>query len=334
MSGIREGMAERPRAAGPDASDHARGARPRRFRLLGLLGAAIGAGSVLAASSLVLAEDDAGIRAFHRDEAARNVGRPARASAYAPSGSLFSRPPLVMRPDGRIAHPAAGLGAAIRRQAERQARTEPGDHGIVAGGGTICVRLCDGFHAPIGLLRTQADLKAHEALCEAQNPGVPVKLFRLPAGATTVERAIANDGTRYAALPAAYAYEKAADPTCRPAIANPGERRVSLLRDITLRPGDSVVLDNKVATFTGSSDWPYRAGDFEDFRQAGKLGPGTKRMIDETVGITQAEVRQKLLRQSLQVREAPRELASVAELRGTIDADQREPTVIRQMMLR
>ncbi|WP_332684770.1 DUF2865 domain-containing protein [Bosea sp. (in: a-proteobacteria)] len=295
-----------------------------------------GTGAVLAASSLVLAEDDAGIRAFHRNEAARHSGRPASASAYAPLGGVFSRPPLAMRSDGRIAHPPAGLDSSARRKAGRPARSDPRDHGTIAGGGgrTICVRLCDGFHAPVGQLRSQGDLKAHEALCEAQNPGVPVRLFRLPPGATTIERAVAADGASYAALPAAYAYEKTSDPTCRPAIANPGERRVSLLRDITLRPGDSIVLDGKVATFAGSSGWPYRAEDFQDFRQAGKLGPGTKRLIDETVGVTQAETRQKLLRQSLQVREAPRELASVAELRGTLDAGQREPAAIRETILR
>lgn len=334
MLEVRKGVAQQPDGAvGLDAPRRAPRGKTTRYRAL-CLGAVFSAGAILSASSLVLAEDDAGIRAFHRDEAARRSGRPASASTYAP----FSRLPLAMRSDGRIAHPPAGLDSSARRKAERPARSQPRDHSSIAGAGaggrTICVRLCDGFHAPIGQLRSQADLEAHEALCEAQNPGVPVKLFRLPAGATTLERAVAADGGTYAALPTAYAYEKASDPTCRPAIVNPGERRVSLLRDITLRPGDSVVLDGKVATFSGSSNWPYRAEDFRDFRQAGELGTGTRRLIDQTVGVTQAEAEQKLMRRTLRVREAPRELASLAELRGTIDAGRHEPAAIRQTMLR
>lgn len=326
MPGVGEGMAERRRAAGPGAGKHSAGYRPRLFHGSALLAAAIGAGALLAASSFVRAEDDAGIRAFHRAEATRWAGPPAATSAPAPL--WFARPPLAMRNGGRLGQPA--------RPKPRLAA--PHDRGSFAGmgsaGRTVCVRLCDGFHAPLGHARSQADFRAQEALCEAQNPGVPVKLFRLQAGAATVDRAIAGDGTRYAALPNAYAYEKKADPICRPAIAGTGERRVSLLRDITLRPGDSIVLDGKVATFTGASAFPYEAGDFEDFRQAGKLGSATKRMIDETVGISQAEARQKLLRQSLQVREAPRELASVAELRGMLDSDTRIAVPLRETILR
>ena len=201
-------------------------------------------------------------------------------------------------------------------------------------GRTICVRLCDGFHAPLGHARSRADFSAQEALCEAQNPGVPARLFRLSSGSTSVERAVAGDGTSYTALPNAYAYEKKADPLCRPAIVTAGERRVSLMRDITLRPGDSIVLDGKVETFTGSSAFPYEAGDFADFRRAAKLGLATRRMIDETVGITLAETRQKLLRQSLQVREEPRELAEIAELRGTLDADALVAAPLRETILR
>jgi hypothetical protein len=302
--------------------------RRRRISPLGLVTAALCAGTALAASTLVLAEDDAGIRAFHRTEAARWAGRPAPAATYAPTPLWFARPPLATRSEARIGQPV--------RLRPRPAIAR--EHGVTAGvggaGRTICVRLCDGFHAPLGHARSQADFKAQEALCEAQNPGVPAKLFRLSAGATSVDRAVAGDGTSYAALPNAYAYEKKADPLCRPAIASPGERRVSLLRDITLRPGDSIVLDGKVETFTGSSAFPYSAGDFADFRQAGKLGSGTRRMIDETVGITQAEARQKLLRQSLQVREAPRELADIAELRGTLDADALVSAPLREAILR
>lgn len=312
MSGVRAGMAE----------------RPRRIRPLGRLAAALCAGAVLAASSLVLAEDDAGIRAFHRDEATRWAGRPTAGLAYAPAPVRFARPALATRADNRLGQP---VRPRMRLATPRNQESIAWSGGA---GRTICVRLCDGFHAPLGHARSRADFSAQEALCEAQNPGVPARLFRLSAGATSVDRAVAGDGTSYTALPNAYAYEKKADPLCRPAIVTAGERRVSLMRDITLRPGDSIVLDGKVETFTGSSAFPYDAGDFADFRRAGKLGLATRRMIDETVGITLAETRQKLLRQSLQVREEPRELAEIAELRGTLDADTVVAAPLRETILR
>ncbi|WP_157089523.1 DUF2865 domain-containing protein [Bosea sp. WAO] len=312
MSGVRAGMGE----------------RPRRIRPLGLLTAALCAATALAASTLVLAEDDAGIRAFHRDEAARSAGRPATSAAFAPSPFRFARPPLATRAEFRLGQP---VRPTLRLATPRNQESIAWSGGA---GRTICVRLCDGFHAPLGHARSRADFSAQEALCEAQNPGVPVKLFRLSAGAISVDRAVAGDGTSYTALPNAYAYEKKADPICRPAIVTAGERHISLLRDITLRPGDSIVLDGKVETFTGSSAFPYEAGDFADFRQAAKLGSTTRRMIDETVGITQAETRQKLLRQSLQVREAPRELADIAELRGTLGADTPLSATLRETILR
>jgi hypothetical protein len=191
---------------------------------------------------------------------------------------------------------------------------------------TFCVRLCDGFHAPIGHLRSASDLSAHEALCKAMNPGIPVKVFRATAGSTSIDAAVAADGQRYAALPMAYSHEKAADPACRPAIVQAGERRISLLRDITLRPGDSVVLDGKVSTFTGGSSWPYNRRDFRDFRTAPELSTGQRQQIDERVGISLMEAEARSLQRQMRVREAHLQdntVASDAVLRGSLDPETR-----------
>lgn len=292
-----------------------------RLAAMAGLGLALGAAGTVATISLVQAEDDAGIRAFHREEAARQAQRaPMRAAhvaisptAYAPARRSWTLPLFQARPDGRLAQPPVALNpfkpqrAAAPTQAQQKPKLPAARYDTVSGAAdvtrTICVRLCDGFHAPVGHLRSQSDLKAHEALCQAANPGVPVKVFRVAAGAATIDDAVASDGKTYRSLPMAYAYERGADPACRPAIVAAGERRVSLLRDFTLRPGDSVVLDGRVRTFTGGK-WPYSAADFRDFRGSPELTAGNRRQIDEKVGISHAEAQLRSLRRQMRVREA------------------------------
>ena len=226
-----------------------------------------------------------------------------------------------MQADGRIAHPPIGLNPFKPRHAVTAPQDAPkrkaavrrdAVSGAADSARTICVRLCDGFHAPIGHLRASSDMKAHETLCQAMNPGIPVKVFRVAAGSATIDDARAADGKRYGALPVAYGHETSADPACRPAIVQAGERRVSLLRDFTLRPGDSVVLDGKVRTFTGGSSWPYSLNDFRDFRSAAELSGDQRRQIDDRVGVSRMEAEARGLRRQMRLREASLRDDSVA----------------------
>lgn len=297
----------------------ARGRKPLRLAAMAGLGLALGAGGAVLTVSLVQAEDDAGIRAFHRQEAATRQARRepapraayASAVAYAPARSLWTQPLFRARPDGVLAHPPVELNPFKRHRAAPKravARPPAMRYDTVSGAAdvtrTICVRMCDGFHAPIGYLRNQADLKAHEALCQASNPGVPVKVFKVAPGAATIDAAVSRDGKAYGALPMAYAYEKSSDSACRPAIVNIGERRVSLLRDVTLRPGDSVVLDGRVRTFAGSASWPYTASDFRDFRASSDLSASQRRQIDARVGLSHREAELRSFQRKIRVREA------------------------------
>ena len=325
------------------------------------LGLALGAGGAVFTVSLVQAEDDAGIRAFHRQEAANRqvlrhpvsytASQPAqsRAYAYAPARSGWQIPLLRMEPDGRIAHPPVDLNpfrqrAAVdgrKRQAKRitQARLDTVS-GAADVARTICVRLCDGFHAPIGYLRAASDLKAHEALCQAMNPGIPVKVFRVAAGSADIGDAQAADGKRYSALPMAWSHERTRDAAaCRPAIVQAGERRVSLLRDFTLRPGDSVVLDGKVRTFVGGSRWPYSTRDFRDFRSASELSKDQRKQIDERVGVSRMEAEARSLRRQMRLREASLHDDSIASdatdrfvLRGSLEPVQRGPVRVISLL--
>ncbi|PTM42716.1 DUF2865 domain-containing protein [Bosea sp. 124] len=335
--------AESPAAPSVSAQNPARTGKPARLAAMAALGLALGAGGAVFTVSLVQAEDDAGIRAFHRQEAvlrqsSHATSSPAsfqpRATAYAPARSGWQVPLLRMEPDGRIAHPPVELNPFRQRQQaadpKRQARrTTQARLDTVSGAAdvarTICVRLCDGFHAPIGYLRAASDMKAHDALCQAMNPGIPVKTFRVAAGAADIGEAQAADGQRYNALPMAYSHENSRDAAaCRPAIVQAGERRVSLLRDFTLRPGDSVVLDGKVTTFVGGSRWPYSPRDFRDFRSASELSNGQRKQIDERVGISRMEAQARGLRRQMRLREASLHDDSVASdavmtLRGSLD---------------
>lgn len=321
-----------------------RGRGAVRLTAMAGLGLALGAGGAILSVSFVQAEDDAGIRAFHRQEAAaRQAQRAAThavyasAPAYAPARDLWTLPLFQARPDGRLAHPPVQLNpfkprASAAAPAPRQARTAPPRrpairYDTVSGAAdvprTICVRLCDGFHAPIGHLKSQSDLKAHEALCRAANPGLPVKVFKVAAGAETIDDALSADGKSYRSLPVAYGYERSSDPACRPDIANAGERRVSLLRDFTLRPGDSVVLDGRVRTFAGSAKWPYSAADFRDFRASDELSRNQRRQIDDKVGVSRREAQLRSLKRQMRVREASLQDDDYASdalgLRGMLD---------------
>ncbi len=349
--------AERAVASSVSAESLPRGsqprtARPARLAALAALGLALGAGGAVFTVSLVQAEDDAGIRAFHRQEAANRQSshytsaQPTqpRAYAYAPARSGWQIPLLRMEPDGRIAHPPVDLnpfrqqrvaGDGPKRPAKSTANTAHIRLDTVSGAAdvarTICVRLCDGFHAPIGYLRAASDMKAHEALCQAMNPGIPVKVFRVAAGAAEIGNAQAADGKRYSALPMAYSHETTRDAAaCRPAIVQAGERRISLLRDFTLRPGDSVVLDGKVRTFAGGSRWPYSTRDFRDFRSASELSKGQRKQIDERVGVSRMEAQARGVRRQMRLREASLHddnLASdaVVALRGSLAPSMRGP---------
>ena len=292
-----------------------------RLAAMAGFGLALGASGAVLTVSLVQAEDDAGIRAFHREEAARRTERaPQRAayasvpvSAYAPARQTWSAPFFQARPEGRLSPPPVDLNPfkpvqAAPRQAQQKQKPPAIRYDTASGAAdvtrTICVRLCDGFQAPIGQLRSQSDFRAHEALCQAANPGVPVKVFKIAAGATTIDDAVASDGKTYRALPMAYAYERGADAACRPAIATANDRRVSLLRDFTLRPGDSIVLDGRVRTFNGSGKWPYTTADFRDFRGSPELTASDRRQIDVKVGISHAEAQARAVRRQMRVREA------------------------------
>lgn len=334
MLRIRDAMPE-PGTRSPGPPPRSDDLRTARLGAIGLVGAVLGAGGMMLTVSLVQAGDDAGVRAFILEEAAKRSPNP-RASAYAPAGNLPRLPLVETNPDGRIAHPPVKFDAKKRSSGKSAGETAAYDtvSGAANVARTICVRLCDGYHMPIGHLRSQADMPAHEALCTAMNPGIPVKVFRVPAGAETIDGAVASDGKTYGSLPVAYSHETSADSACRPPIATAGDRRVSLLRDFTLRPGDTIVLDGKVTTFEGSSRWPYTARNFRDFRSSRELSARERRKIDAAVGISRREGQIRSFRKQMRVDEAKAHGRPV-KLRGRFDTapDRAKTTVVRHITI-
>lgn len=308
-----------------------------RLAALSCAAVALGAGMTVVGVSLVQAGDDAGAKEFLMQESAR--GRASRSaptsngnsqfSSYQASAPSFYAPPsrrqtgplFPVTSSGALLEPAIvlnpfktrdGSDAKTNKKTVAKIVTVNADDvpgvdtvsGAASTARSICVRLCDGFHAPIGYLRASSDLQAHEALCRANNPGIPVKAFRVAAGATTIDGAVSADGKTYSSLPMAYAYEKSGDQACIPAIVQANERRISLLRDFTLRPGDTIMLEGRARVFNGSSQWPYRTSDFSDFRTSSMLSSNDRRRIDHLVGQSRLEAMRKAERRSQRVREA------------------------------
>jgi hypothetical protein len=320
--------------------------RTGRYAALAALGVILGAGGAVVSVSYVQAFDESGIRQVQMEDFNRSSGARAAArqqaiynyapSSYAParslsmpffrssdSGRLVAPPPVQLNPFARVEP-----GQQPRKQAARRKPTVTNValdtvSGAASTARSICVRVCDGFHAPLGYIAAQSDVKAHEALCRAMNPGVPVKVFRVAAGATSIDNAVGPDGKSYASLPMAFAHEKSADPACRPGIVQADERRVSILKDFTLRPGDAVVVNGSARIFSGSGSYPFRTSDFRDFRSSGRLSDIERRKMDLAIGHSFKVATEREARRSIRMREASLTMPGTAtdiplSLRGSV----------------
>jgi hypothetical protein len=305
------------------ATSARKAARPGRIRLaaLGLLGVSVGIGGAVGGIALVQANDSSDMYATVRhDEKVRAARRAAAPqivyNSYAPARPSPVQPLARMDGRGMVAFPSFDLNPFIpgnvRPEGRRggAARTG-GAPGLVAGetvsgagnvARSICVRLCDGYQHPLAHLNDSGDLRGHEALCRATFPGVPTRVFRVAAGAETIDDAVGPDGRTYRSLPMAYAYQTSIDPAC--ARPRTGADTISILKDFTLRAGDAVVINGRPKVFTGSSSYPYTAANFRDFRNASQIGETQRRQIDEIVGVSRHERLKREVQRMSRVREA------------------------------
>jgi hypothetical protein len=183
---------------------------------------------------------------------------PARARAYAPPQSPYPR--LAVHRPARVQSasnltssgtPAASAGSLSRR--------------------SVCVRLCDGFAFPVADYSGPGDDVSHSAVCAGMCPGAPTRLYVAAAGDEKLDTAISTrDQKPYSALPVAFRYATTKDATC--GCHAPGASvlaNVSVLKDLTLRPGDKVMTQKGFRVFQGAAKWPYKRENFSTLAKAG-----------------------------------------------------------------
>ena len=141
-----------------------------------------------------------------------------------------------------FADPLTSLGNTINPQ--QRADSGPGR--------AFCVRSCDGHFFPVP---AHAGMSAAES-CSAFCPASKTRLY----SGSTIDNAVANDGSHYADLDNAFAYRKqlVAGCTCNGRDAF-GLARMDVKSDPTLRPGDVVATKSGLVAFTGTKN---NAADF------------------------------------------------------------------------
>lgn len=322
------------------------GARPSGARrspvLIALVAFACGLGAILAGVTLVRAADDAGLLArfgspaldrFARSLRVRERPVPSEAARRAPAlpQAVYEPPTLDREPMlDRAPPPPVARAAARRPSVERKARVRLAQKSIratpspsapppvIASRQTVCVRVCDGFAFPVGLLRSPRDLPIHRTACEAACPGAETALYTVPPGTRSDGPAAgarsADDGSLYRRLPNAFLHRKAAIAACSCQGAEPGSKSLPILLDPTLRAGD-VVVDPKGAAqvYAGSGQVPHSPRAFADFRRSPAITRTAQRQVDRVMGVSQRDAAAREFERALRIRQASlREVAAPA----------------------
>jgi hypothetical protein len=125
---------------------------------------------------------------------------------------------------------------------------------------SVCVRLCDGFFFPVGPINSAGDVANHQADCAGLCPAAPTALYFQPAGSDKIEDAVSATGAPYSTLPVAFRNRTTEDNTCT--CHRTLAQNYSVLRDFTLRRGDSVMTPRGFVVFQGARRLPYVRKDF------------------------------------------------------------------------
>jgi len=120
---------------------------------------------------------------------------------------------------------------------------------VPGGGGTyrtICVRMCDGYYFPISFATDQSRIAEDERTCQRSCPAAEVMLFSHRNPGEDVGQAVSSSGQLYSALPNAFRYRQAFDPSC--SCRAPGQTWAQALKSIdddTVERGDIVVNEER-----------------------------------------------------------------------------------------
>jgi hypothetical protein len=156
-------------------------------------------------------------------------------------GDIFGAPQRPTRPYGAP---------------DQEPHAAPPEYRERVGGGSYCVRLCDGRYYPIGRAGNGAFSPAR--ICSAMCPAAQTQVFN-----GQPEQGVAADGTRYTELPNAFAYRQRVVPNCTcTGHGGGGLAPLDIDSDPTLRPGDVVASPAGLTVFRGAGQLPYRPSDF------------------------------------------------------------------------
>jgi hypothetical protein len=168
----------------------------------------------------------------------------------------FSFAPATPAPVASVNTPPWGEGRPKRLQSKSAS---------LAGGNSVCVRLCDGFFFP------NINLSGGDAACAAQCPDAPTALYLRPADSDDIGSAVSMRGALYSALPVANREQTTYDETCT--CHRPGKRSyvAELTHDNTLRPGDIVMTDKGIQVFEGDRSGAVAPKDFVTLAHASNV---------------------------------------------------------------
>jgi hypothetical protein len=181
-------------------------------------------------------------------------------------------------------------------------RSRGGDGEYSGGGGTYCVRTCDGRFFPI-----QRHASASPAeLCKAFCPAAQTMIFT----GGKIDYAVGSNGRRYADLDNAFAYRDRTVDNCTCNGKDPyGLVRIDTATDPTLRPGDIVATKDGLVAFHGGKsgqaanftpinpsalpiDWRSRLSELKITPVAPP--PKIEPVADDTTGSTRTDRRRAL----------------------------------------
>jgi hypothetical protein len=185
-------------------------------------------------------------------------------------GGFFGGPPRA--PRYNAPGPSDGPGGPDYPSAERS-----------SGGGTNCVRLCDGRFYPLPRSGQISPAKVCSAMC----PAAQTKVFN-----GSPEHAVAADGTRYADLTTAFAFRQHIVPDCTcTGHGTGGLAHLDIDTDPTLRAGDVVASADGLTVFRGAGQLPYKQNDFVPLDSTSKgQGDLSRRLADVKVDPTAVAV--------------------------------------------
>jgi len=153
---------------------------------------------------------------------------------------------------------------------------------VVSAGPAFCVRSCDGKYFP--LMRGAA---SPAQMCQAFCPASPTKVFF----GSSIDRAYAVTGDRYADSENAFAYRKAlrADCTCN-GLSPAGLASIDLAMDGSLRSGDALATADGLVAYSGIRLGNDQNPDFAPVASSpGRTPEGRARLNDMKVAPAPAD---------------------------------------------